>query len=69
MSALDLGYRKAVDLPHGAKIYLYGNRTVIDVHNTPDPAMVRLVTSDGTFEMLRDTWIAPAGDYPRRPLV
>lgn len=65
MTAKANGYRQAGSLPHGAEIYLWGNRRVIDVHNTRNPNYVRLTTSDGTFEMPRDTWIAPAGDYPK----
>lgn len=65
MTADANGYRQAGSLPVGAEIYLFSNRTVIDVHNTGNPNYVRLVTSDGTFEMPRDMWIAPAGEYPR----
>jgi hypothetical protein len=64
VTATDHGYRQADSLPVGAEIYIFGNRKVLDVHNTSRPDYVRLVTNDGTFEVRRDLWIAPAGDYP-----
>lgn len=66
MTALANTYCQAGKLPCGAEIYLWGNRRVVDVHNVGNPNYVRLVTSDGTFELPRDTWIAPAGSSPRQ---
>ena len=54
------GYQQAHKLNCGTRIYIYGNRKVIDVHNTHNPNYVRLVTNDGTFYLQRNTWIAPA---------
>lgn len=63
MTADANGYRQAGSLPVGAEIYLFGNRKVIDVRNHKKPGYVVLETNCGTFNMPRDMWIAPAGEY------
>lgn len=60
--ATDFGYCAVSKLSCGLPIYLYGWRKVVDVHNVSKaeggPQKVRLVTSDGTFLIDRNTLIA-----------
>lgn len=48
-------------LPVGTPVYVYGWRTVVDVHNLcaaeDGPQKVKLVTSDGTFIFDRNTLV------------
>jgi hypothetical protein len=62
----DSGYKPVIDLRVGDEIYLYGNRTVLDVkncHESYGKDKVKLCTSDGTFYIYKFMLIAPKGLY------
>jgi len=44
MTAPNAGHTQAGEPPCGHEIFIYGNRPVVDVHNTQRPSMVRVVT-------------------------